>query len=73
MGPLMFATALQRAFAEIPVLIVVAQFDGFVLPGRSAAGNGRAANAAVGEKNFRFDGWISARIENFDTTHSDNC
>ena len=61
-----------NAFAEIALLIVVAQFDGFVFAGGSAARDGGAAVAAIGEKNFGFDCRISPRIQNFSATYSDD-
>jgi hypothetical protein len=54
------------------VLVSVAQFDGLVLAGGRAAGNCRAAVTAVGQKNFRFYGGISPRLEDLGATHSDD-
>ena len=55
---------LQRALAEVARLVAVAQFDGFVLAGGGAGRHGRAAHAAVGEKDIGFHSRIAAGIEN---------
>jgi hypothetical protein len=62
----------QRALAEAAILIAIAEFDGFVFTCGSAAGNGCGAVAAVGEKDFRFDRRIAARVENFDIAYSND-
>ena len=61
-----------RALAHIAIFLVIAQFHSFVLAGGSAAGNGRAPRASVGEEHLRFDGWISARIQNLDSADFDD-
>ena len=61
-----------RAFAEIAILIVIAQFVCFVLTRRSAAGHGGAACAAVGQKHFGFDRGIPTRVQNLDPADFDD-
>ena len=55
---------LEHAFAQVALLVAVAQFDGFVLAGGGAAGDGGAAAGSVHQGDFRFDRGIAARIEN---------
>src|SRR6185295_15037898 len=62
----------QRACAGIAGLVVVTQFAGFVLACGGSAGNGGAADAAIGEINFGFNGRVAARIQNFDSADSDD-
>ena len=62
-----------RALAQIAMLIAIAQFDGFMLAGGSAARNGGAAVAAIGQKNFGLNGGVSTRIQNLDSADSDDC
>jgi len=52
------ATALLHALAAVAVLVAVAEFDGFVLAGGGAGGNGGAAEVAAGELDVDFDGGI---------------
>ncbi len=54
---------LQNALAEINLLVVIAQLDGFMLAGAGAAGDGGAAQRAVFENYVDFDRGIAARIE----------
>ena len=62
----------QRAFPEIAGFIFVAQFAGFVFASGGAAGNGGAADAAIGEENFGFNGGVATGIQNFDSADSDD-
>ena len=54
----------QNAFAEIDFFVVIAEFDGFMLAGAGAAGDGGPAEGAVFENDVDFDRGIAARIEN---------
>ena len=55
---------LGDALAELTFLVVVAQFDGFMLAGAGAAGDRGPAEGAVFEHHVHFDGGIAAGIEN---------
>ena len=54
---------LENAFAEVFLFVPVAQFDGFVLAGAGAAGNGGPAARFVLERNVHLDGRIAPGIE----------
>ena len=54
---------LLDALAEVAALVAVAQFDGLVLAGGGAGGNGCAADRAVREQDLDFDGGVAAGIE----------
>jgi hypothetical protein len=56
---------LLHALAAETLFVAVAEFDGFVFAGAGAAGHGRAAGRAAGERHVHFHGGISARVENF--------
>ena len=55
----------EDAFAEVVVLVAVAEFDGFVLAGGGSAGNGGAAFGSAVEEDVGFDGGVSAGVEDF--------
>jgi hypothetical protein len=56
---------LLHALAEVALLVAVAQFDGLVLAGGGARGDGRAALRAGGQLHIDFYGRVAAGIENF--------
>ena len=56
---------LEDAFAQVPILVLVAQLHGFVFAGRSPGGNRGPALVAAAETDVYFHGGIAARIENF--------
>ena len=67
-GPRMdstFSTALQDAFAEIVILVSIAEFDGLVFAGGGSAGNGGAAFGSAVEEDVGFDGGITAGVKDF--------
>ena len=55
----------EHAFAQVVLLVAVAQFDGFVFASGRAGGDGGAAHGPAGEGYVGFDGGISAGIEDF--------
>jgi hypothetical protein len=58
-GPEDVGDGFAGSFAEVTLLIVVAQFYSLVFAGGSAARYRGPAVAAIGEKNFGFDRRIS--------------
>jgi hypothetical protein len=54
---------LADALAEVALLVAVAQFEGFVLAGGGARGDGGAAERPAAEDDVGFDGGVSAGIE----------
>ena len=62
---------LQDAFAAVAAAVAVAQFVGFVFAGGGAARHGGAADEAVGEGDFGFEGGVAPRIQDF--TAFDGC
>ena len=69
---LIFSTALLRAFAQIARLVAISEFDGFVLAGGCAGGNGGAAQHAVRKMHVGFNSGIAARIQNLPANDFDN-
>src|SRR6266702_173936 len=63
---------IQDAFAEVMLLIAIAQFNGFVLAGGGAGGNRGAAHGSAGEGYVGFDSGVSAGIEDFAGGNGDN-
>ena len=61
--PLTLATALVTPFAEIPLLVAVAQLDGLVDAGAGPRGDGRPAEGAVGEDHVDLDGRVAAAVK----------
>ena len=63
---------IQRALAQITALVAVAQLHGLESARGSARGNRRAAEGAVFQHNFHFDGGVAARVENLAPVHIDD-
>ena len=63
---------LRDAFAEEQLLVAVAQLPGFVDAGAGAAGDGGAAERAVGQRDVDLDGRIAAAIENLPAVDIDD-
>ena len=63
---------LENAFAEVVVFVAVAEFDGFVLAGGGAGGDGGAAYGSAVEDDVGFDGGIAAGVENFACVNRDD-
>ncbi len=63
---------IQRALAQIAALVAVAQLHGLESARGSARGNRRAAEGAVFQHNFHFDGGVAARVENLAPVHIDD-
>jgi hypothetical protein len=55
----------ENSFAEIVILVSIAELDGFVLAGGGSAGNGGAAFGSPVEDDVGFDGWIAAGVKDF--------
>ena len=62
---------LEDALAAVTTLVTVAKLAGFVHTGGCAGGNGRAANGAVVEGNFDFNGGVAAGVKDL-TRHDIN-
>ena len=56
---------LERALAEVAVLVAVAQLDGLVGPGAGPARDGGPADGAVGQDDLDLDGRVAAAVEDF--------
>ena len=63
---------IQRALTQIAALVAVAQLHGLESARGSARGNRRAAEGAVFQHDFHFDGGVAARIENLAPVHIDD-
>ncbi len=62
----------ERALAQIAILVAIAQLNGFESARGSARGHRRAAEGAVLQHNFHFDGGITAGIKNLAPVHIDD-
>jgi hypothetical protein len=60
----------SNAFAAVPGLVAVPQFERFALTGGRAGGNRGATKGTVLEHNVDFDSRIAAGIQNFSTMHA---
>ena len=56
---------LKNSFAEVVVLVSIAELDGFVLAGGGSAGNGGASSGSAVEEDIGFDGGVAAGVEDF--------
>ena len=64
---------LGDAFAEVALLVAVAQFEGFVFAGAGARGHRRAAHRAAGQDHVNFHRGVTARIEDFTRLYVMDC
>jgi hypothetical protein len=62
----------EHAFAQVALLVAVAQLYGFVFAGGSTAGNGGAAHGTVVERNFGFYRGVAAGIKNLTPMYVNN-
>ena len=78
-SPLTFATAFATPFAEIALLVAVAQLVRFARARRGARRHGRPAARAAREHHLGFDGGVAPRVDDFeayyvlDRTHCRSC
>ncbi len=63
---------LQNALAEIVALVAVAQFHGLMLAGRGARRHNGAAECAAFQNHVRFNGGVTARVQDFAGTDGNN-
>ena len=54
----------EYAFAQVPLLVPVAQFDGLMRPSAGAARHRGPAEAAVAQRDFHFERGIAAAVQN---------
>ncbi len=59
----------QHALAQEPLLVAVAQFEGFAFAGRRPRRNRRAPEGAVGQGDVDFHRGIAAGIQDFPSVH----
>ena len=62
----------QDALAAVTLVVVVAQFVGFVLAGGSAGRDDGAADSAAFEGGLDFNGGVAARVEDFARSQAGN-
>ena len=56
---------MQDAFAEVVILVAIAELDGFVFAGGGSAGNGGAAFGSAVKDDVGLDGGIAAGVKDF--------
>ena len=66
------ANGIQRALAQITLLVAVAQLHGLERARGRAGGNGRTTEGTILQHNFHLDRGVAARVQDFTPEHIDD-
>ena len=66
------ANGIQRALAQITLLVAVAQLNGLERARGRAGGNGRTTEGTILQHNFHLDRGVAARVQDFTPEHIDD-